>query len=68
MSVENALHADARVVEAAAVGVPDVRLGEQVAAVISVRPENRAHMTEEGLIALAQKKSVPCDVAMAPTH
>lgn len=58
MSVENALYADSRVAEVAAVGVPDARLGEQVAVVVSVRPENGGQVTEEGLIALARKRSI----------
>lgn len=37
--VENALYADARVHDAAAVSVPDPRLGELVAAVVSVKPQ-----------------------------
>lgn len=56
MSVEDALYSDPRVAEAAGVGIPHPRLGEQVAAVVSVRPENRGQLTEEGLIALAQKR------------
>lgn len=54
--MENALFSDPRIAEAAAVGVPDARLGEQVAAVVSVRPENRNQVTEKDLIALAQKR------------
>lgn len=56
VSVENALYSDPRVAEAAVVGIPHPRLGEQVAAVVSVRPANRGQLTEKGLIALAQKK------------
>ncbi|KAF5316893.1 hypothetical protein D9611_003957 [Ephemerocybe angulata] len=51
VSVENALYADPRVHEAAAVGVPDERLGELVAAVVSVKPAYRASVTEGTLIA-----------------
>jgi acyl-CoA synthetase (AMP-forming)/AMP-acid ligase II len=58
VSVENALYADPCVSEAAAVGVPDPRLGELVAAVVSVRPDNRDRVTEAGLIALAEKRCV----------
>jgi len=58
VSVENALYSDPRVAEAAVVGIPHPRLGEQVAAVVSVRPANRGQLTEKGLIASAQKKSV----------
>ncbi|KAF9451706.1 acetyl-CoA synthetase-like protein [Macrolepiota fuliginosa MF-IS2] len=56
VSVENALYSDDRVAEVAAVGVPDTRLGEQVAAVVSVRPENRSQVTEASLISVAQKR------------
>jgi len=56
VSVEDALYSDPRVAEAAGVGIPHPRLGEQVAAVVSVRPEHRGQLTEEGLIALAQKR------------
>ncbi|CAA7257483.1 unnamed protein product [Cyclocybe aegerita] len=50
VSVENALYADPRVLEAAAVGVPDERLGELVAAVVSIRPADQGQVTEEMLI------------------
>jgi len=56
VSVEDALYSDPRVAEVAGVGIPHPRLGEQVAAVVSVRPEHRGQLTEEGLIALAQKR------------
>ncbi|KAJ7084407.1 hypothetical protein B0H15DRAFT_849054 [Mycena belliarum] len=56
VSVENALYSDSRVIEAAAVGVPDERLGELVAAVVYVKPESRGEVTEETLIALAQTR------------
>jgi acyl-CoA synthetase (AMP-forming)/AMP-acid ligase II len=55
--VENTLYADDRVSEAAAVGVPDIRLGELVAAVVSIKPGNE-EITEASLIKLAQKRSV----------
>lgn len=58
LSVENALYADPRVMEAAAVGVPDPRLGELVAAVVRVKPEFRGQVTEDFLVSLAQKRSV----------
>lgn len=63
MSVENALYSDRRVAEAAAVGIPHPRLGEQVAAVVSVRPENKGQVTEEGLINLAKKRSVVASIS-----
>jgi acyl-coenzyme A synthetase/AMP-(fatty) acid ligase len=56
VSVENALYSDPRVFEAAAVGVPHDRLGEQVAAVVSVKPAYQDHVTEEGLIALSRHR------------
>ncbi|KAF9495672.1 acetyl-CoA synthetase-like protein [Pleurotus eryngii] len=56
VSVENALYADPGVAEAAAVGVPDKRLGELVAAVVSVKPSYFGQVTEESLIQTARKK------------
>ncbi|KAJ7770225.1 hypothetical protein DFH07DRAFT_270077 [Mycena maculata] len=56
VTVENALYSDSRVMEAAAVAVPDERLGELVAAVIFVNPQFRGQVTEENLIALAKTK------------
>lgn len=50
VTVENALYADPRVLEAAAVGVPDERLGELVAAIVSLRPAYLGQVTEEELI------------------
>ncbi|CAK5277834.1 unnamed protein product [Mycena citricolor] len=54
-SVENALFTEG-VQEAAAVAVPDIKLGELVAAVVSVSPEFREKITEAGLIALARER------------
>ncbi|KXN90245.1 2-succinylbenzoate--CoA ligase [Leucoagaricus sp. SymC.cos] len=56
VSVENALYSNPHVTEVAAVGIPHPRLGEQVAAVVSVRPENKGQVSEEGLVALAQRR------------
>lgn len=56
ISVENALYAEQRVSEAAAVGVPHERLGEVVAAVVYVKPQNRSQVTEAALIATAGKR------------
>lgn len=56
VSVENALYTDPRILEAAAVGVPDERLGELVAAVVSVKPPFQGRVTEAALIALARKR------------
>ncbi|KAJ7924833.1 hypothetical protein B0H13DRAFT_1976258 [Mycena leptocephala] len=56
VSVENALYSDSRVVEAAAVAVPDQRLGELVAAVVFVDPEFRGQVTEASLMAIAKAR------------
>lgn len=48
--MENALYADPRVHEAAAVGVPDDRLGELVAAVVSIKPVFQSSISESTLI------------------
>lgn len=54
VSVENSLYSDPRVSEAAAVGVPDERLGEQVAAVVTLKPAYQGRVTEADLIAMAR--------------
>lgn len=55
--MENALHADPRILEATAVGVPDERLGELVAAAVSLRPGlNKEDVTESSLIAQARAR------------
>lgn len=56
VSVENALYSDERVLEVAAVGVPDKRLGELVAAVVSIKPAFHGKVTEASLISVAQKR------------
>ncbi|KAG6844698.1 hypothetical protein H0H87_004574 [Tephrocybe sp. NHM501043] len=56
VSVENALYRDPRILEAAAVGVPDERLGELVAAVVSVKSAHQGTVTEASLITLARKQ------------
>lgn len=58
VTVENALYADPRVLEAAVVGVPDERLGEVVAAVVSLRPSYEGQVTEATLIGHARKRYV----------
>ncbi|KAF7782563.1 hypothetical protein Agabi119p4_1939 [Agaricus bisporus var. burnettii] len=58
VSVENALYADPRVLEAAAVGVPDERLGELVAAVVSIKPAYQGHVSESALIDIT-RRSLP---------
>jgi acyl-CoA synthetase (AMP-forming)/AMP-acid ligase II len=55
ISVENALYEDPRILEAAAIGVPDKRLGELVAAVVSIKPPYRGQVTEASLIERVQK-------------
>lgn len=54
--MENALYADPRILEAAAVGVPDERLGELVTAVVSVRPSYEGQVTEATLLAQAKSR------------
>ncbi|TRM70589.1 hypothetical protein BD626DRAFT_449195 [Schizophyllum amplum] len=54
--VENAIHADEGVLEAAAVAVPDDRLGELVAVVVAVKEGESLYCNAEGLIQLAKTK------------
>ncbi len=54
--MENVLYADPRVLEAAAVGVPDERLGELVAAVVSIKPAYQGYVTEDALMAIARQR------------
>ena len=54
--MENALYADPRVLEAAAVGVPDERLGELVVALVSVRPDYKGQVTEVMLLTQARNR------------
>jgi acyl-CoA synthetase (AMP-forming)/AMP-acid ligase II len=56
VSVENALYTDPRVLEAAAVGVPDDRLGELVTAVVSVKPAFYGQVTEAALVERARER------------
>ncbi|KAK0243582.1 hypothetical protein EDD85DRAFT_804452 [Armillaria nabsnona] len=55
ISIENALYNDSRIAEVAAIGLPDTRLGELVAAVVSVKPAFKGKVLEEQLLALARK-------------
>ncbi|KAK0435717.1 hypothetical protein EV421DRAFT_1908415 [Armillaria borealis] len=55
ISIENALYNDSRIAEAAAIGLPDTRLGELVAAVVSAKPAFKGKVMEEQLLALARK-------------
>ena len=54
----NALYADPRILEAAAVGGPDDRLGELVTAIVSVRPTYEGQVTEDGLLEEAKNRFV----------
>ncbi|KAF9447488.1 acetyl-CoA synthetase-like protein [Macrolepiota fuliginosa MF-IS2] len=54
--VENVLYSDPRVLEAAAVGVPDERLGELVTAVVSIKPAYQGFVTEAALMAVARQR------------
>ena len=56
VSVENALYADDRVLEVAAVGVPDARLGQLVTAIVSTKPAYHGVVTEASLKSIAQKR------------
>jgi len=56
VSVENVLYADERVSEVAAVGVPDARLGELVAAVVSIKSAYQSKVTEASLKSIAEKR------------
>ncbi|KAA1474780.1 acetyl-CoA synthetase-like protein [Dentipellis sp. KUC8613] len=55
ISVENAVLADSRLHEVAAVGVPDRRLGELVAVVASVKSRYRGQVQEREVIDIARK-------------
>ncbi len=54
--MENSLYPLEGVSEVAAVGVPDERLGELVAVVVSISPKYKGKITEEALIAFASKR------------
>ncbi|CAL1700983.1 unnamed protein product [Somion occarium] len=56
VSVENAILADPRVSEVAAVGIPDKRLGELVAAVVSPKAMYRGQVRESEIIEIARKR------------
>ena len=53
--VENALYADDRILDAAAVSVPDIRLGELVAAVVSTKPHYKGLVAEDDVIEKTKK-------------
>ncbi|KAK0452867.1 uncharacterized protein EV420DRAFT_1557142 [Desarmillaria tabescens] len=54
-SVENALYTEPGVLEAAAVGVPDERLGELVTALVTIKPGYHGRVNEKKLLAIAEK-------------
>lgn len=54
--MENALYYDDRILQAAAVGVPDAKLGELVAAIVAVKPEHQGKVKESELVELTRKK------------
>ncbi|EKM59179.1 uncharacterized protein PHACADRAFT_136523 [Phanerochaete carnosa HHB-10118-sp] len=56
VAVEDALYHDERLAEVAAVGVPDERLGELVAVVVSTKPAYHGQVQEAELLALARTK------------
>lgn len=56
VSIENALYHDERLAEVVAVGVPDEKLGEVVAAVVSTKPAFRDQVKEAELIELARSR------------
>ncbi|KAJ8489092.1 hypothetical protein ONZ45_g13711 [Pleurotus djamor] len=56
VSVEDAMYEDPRVLEAAAVGIPDPRLGELVGVVVSTKPAFYGQVFESDLISLARSK------------
>lgn len=58
VSVENALYADDRVLEVAALGVPDARLGELVTAIVSIKPAYHGKVTEASLKSIAQERYI----------
>lgn len=55
VSIENAVYTDPRILEVAAVGVPDKRLGELVVVVVSIKAPYRGQVTEASLMSVAQK-------------
>ncbi|KAI5884863.1 acetyl-CoA synthetase-like protein [Schizophyllum commune H4-8] len=56
LSIEEALYTEPGVLEAAAVGVPDERLGELPVAVVSVKQVYRGKVTEKSLLSLINQK------------
>jgi acyl-CoA synthetase (AMP-forming)/AMP-acid ligase II len=60
--VENAFYADKRIAEAAAIGVPDERLGELVGVIVSLHPSSSTSQVKESdLLASVKPRYVfPC--------
>ena len=56
--MENALYYDERLAEVVAVGVPDEKLGELVAAIVTTKPPFHATVKESELLELARSKYV----------
>ncbi|EJD00631.1 long-chain-fatty-acid-CoA ligase [Fomitiporia mediterranea MF3/22] len=59
VEVENALYADDHILDAAAVSVPDRRLGELVAAVVATKPHYKGQVSEEEVIDIARRLLPP---------
>ncbi len=68
MTVENALYHDDRVNEVAAVGIPDEKLGELVAAIVVTKPEHHGKVKESELIELARNKYVDLSFIINHSH
>ncbi|KAL0562780.1 hypothetical protein V5O48_019299, partial [Marasmius crinis-equi] len=72
VSVENALYEEPGVLEAAAIGVPDTRLGELVTAVVTIKPGYVNKVTEQYLIDLVRGRlprfAVPVMVIVQTTE
>ena len=56
--MENALYYDERLAEVVAVGVPDEKLGELVAAIVTTKPAFHNTVVESELLELARSKFV----------
>lgn len=53
--MENALYNELGVLEAAAIGVPDERLGELVTAMVTLKDGYEGRVTEESLMKIARQ-------------
>lgn len=58
VSIENALYSDERVLEIAAVGVPDKRLGELPVAIVTLKKGHYGTITEDELAKFSAKRFV----------